>query len=106
MSREPDPVGRASLPANLISQPQEPQFTKYERNLPHWRLTGATYFVTWRLHSTQADLTPTERDLVAEAIRHFEGVRHTNFAWVVMNDHAHVLLMPAKDVVLEAILHS
>ncbi|MFN0077209.1 MAG: hypothetical protein ACKVY0_12110 [Prosthecobacter sp.] len=28
----------------------------YERNLPHWRLTGATYFVTFRL----ADSIPQE----------------------------------------------
>jgi putative DNA methylase len=99
-------VGRASLPAYQTSDRLEPLFTTYERNLPHWRLTGANDFVTWRLHTSQPDLTPAERDLVLAAIRNFDGARYRLFAWVVMNDHAHVLLKPSEGVELEEILHT
>ncbi len=99
-------VGRASLPAYQTSDRLEPLFTTYERNLPHWRLTGANYFVTWRLHGSQPDLSPAERDLVRDAICHFDGARYRLFAWVVMNDHAHALLKPSEGVELEEILHT
>jgi len=84
----------------------EPLFTRYQRDLPHWRLTGATYFVTWRLASGQVELSELERYLVARAILHFDTVRYEMFAWVVMNDHVHVLLKPSGQNELRQILHS
>ena len=50
-------------------------FYIYRRNLPHWRLTGSVYFVTWRVHEKQTELRPDERSSVASAIKHFDGQR-------------------------------
>jgi REP element-mobilizing transposase RayT len=67
----------------------------YQRRLPHFRQPGATYFITWRLHSGQPDLSSAERDLVASTIHHFNGQRYDLIAFVVMNDHVHVLTRPS-----------
>jgi hypothetical protein len=32
---------------------------RYKRRLPHWRMSGSVYFVTWRLSKTTA-ARPTE----------------------------------------------
>jgi REP element-mobilizing transposase RayT len=69
--------------------------TTYERRLPHWRRPGATYFVTWRLHREQHRLWPCERDLIVTVLRHFEGSRFRLTAYVVMDDHVHVVVTPA-----------
>lgn len=78
----------------------------YRRRLPHWRLAGAVYFVTWRLDAGQSDLDDDEREQVAAAIRHFSGTRYRLFAYVVMNDHVHVLVEPAAPHTLEQLAHS
>jgi REP element-mobilizing transposase RayT len=78
----------------------------YRRHLPHWRVEGATYFVTWRLYRFQPPLEPEERDLVALVLRHFEGRRYTFHAYVVMYDHVHLVVTPMPGVDLEKILHS
>ncbi|HXQ24590.1 MAG TPA: transposase [Candidatus Acidoferrales bacterium] len=82
------------------------QFYSYKRRLPHWRLLGATYFVTWRLASGQSDLVPEERTAVASALHHFDVQRYDLLAWVVMNDHVHVLVAARPDHRLQDILHS
>jgi len=74
--------------------------------LPHWRLRGATYFVTWRLHQLQLRLTPEERSLVVSALRYFDGMRFTLIAFVVMDDHVHVVVQPMEEHRLEMIVHS
>ena len=76
------------------------------RNLPHWRIDGATYFVTWRIARDQPDLDATERTIVSEAIRHFDLVRYELLAWVVMNDHVHVVLTPFAAHELGHTMHS
>ncbi len=81
-------------------------FRIYRRKLPHWRLEGGTYFVTWRIARSRSDLDPTERTVVSQAIRHFDLVRYELFAWVVMNDHVHVVLIPFAAYELEDIMHS
>ena len=78
----------------------------YRRNLPHWRLEGATYFITWRLQRNQPPLRPEERTLVQTAILHFDGVRYDISAFVVMDDHIHVLLKPEPGWELKSITHS
>jgi putative transposase len=65
--------------------------TFYRRRLPHFRVDGAIYFVTWRVHHGQQDLSKGERDCVVASIRHFDGARYVLHAYVVMNDHVHVL---------------
>lgn len=78
----------------------------YRRRLPHWRIEGATYFVTWRLHRGRCRLHPSERDLVVDVLRHFEKVRYELLGWVVMDDHIHVLVTPQPDWELGRILHT
>lgn len=80
----------------------------YCRNLPHWRVDEAspTYFVTWRLAREQLDLKPSERSLVASVLTHWDGERCRLSAWVVMNDHVHLVVTPAGHVRLEKLLHS
>src|SRR5215831_19589001 len=78
----------------------------YRRKLPHWRQERATYFVTWRLAQGQEELDASERDLVAAAMKNFDGRRYELAAYVVMDDHVHALLTLLANYDLESILHS
>jgi putative transposase len=78
----------------------------YRRKLPHWRLEGSVYFVTWRLAQRQPALTPPERTMVVDAIRYFEEQRYQLPAYVVMDNHVHVLVMPLDQNRLHRIVHS
>ena len=79
---------------------------KYRRRMPHWRLSGSVYFVTWRLAPSQAELSPEERDVIMAALRHFDGRRYEIYACVVMDDHVHVMIKPLKDDRLQQLIHS
>ena len=78
----------------------------YKRFLPHWRMKGATYFVTWRVKGDQNPLQPEERSLIVSTINHFDGVRFTIHAYVVMDDHVHVLFTPLDNWKVEKIVHT
>jgi REP element-mobilizing transposase RayT len=80
----------------------------YRRHLPHWRIDspGIVYFATWHLAVGQPVLRPDERDAVASAVRFWEGRRCASIAWVVMDDHVHVVLRLLNDGRLEVLLHS
>jgi REP element-mobilizing transposase RayT len=69
-------------------------------------LEGAVYFVTWRVHPAQTDLTPEERELVFSALRHFDDLRYKLAACVAMNDHVHVLAQPLPPFELQHLIHS
>jgi arginyl-tRNA synthetase/REP element-mobilizing transposase RayT len=81
-------------------------FHMYRRRLPHWRQTGRMYFVTWRQVPGLKPFTDAERDLIASVIRHFDGERYFLYAFVVMDDHVHVLVQPQPEHSLAAIEHS
>ena len=81
-------------------------FYIYQRHLPHWRARGHLYFLTWRVHNTQSDLEPEERDRVVSALKHFDGKRYEVVGYVVMNDHVHVLVWPEDNYPLEDIVQS
>ena len=67
-------------------------WSMYRRNLPHWRSgTDATYFVTWRIDRQREDLDPAERSCVADTLRRGHGRHYELVAYVVMNDHVHVI---------------
>jgi REP element-mobilizing transposase RayT len=83
-----------------------PILTIYTGKLPHWRMEGSIYFVTWRLAPKQALLQPAERTLVADAINRFAGERYDLWAYVVMDDHAHVLVAPLDELSLQEIVHT
>ncbi len=85
---------------------REDDFRLYRRKLPHWRMEGAAYFVTWRVGEGHTDLTPAERTIVADALLHFDSVRYRLAGFVVMNDHVHVIVEPADGHRLEGIVQS
>ena len=78
----------------------------YRRKLPHWRLADSTYFVTWRLVSERPQLTVLERDQVAAVLREFASQRYDLLAYVVMNDHIHVVVHPYPGHALEKLVHT
>ena len=78
----------------------------YRRRLPHWRQENATYFVTWRIAANQEKLSAPERGLVAAEIRSRQGQYYELHAYVIMDDHAHVLVEPTGGHALEKIVHS
>jgi len=49
---------------------------------------------------------PDIADLVARAVRLFDGTRYLLHAWCVMPNHVHVLLTPREGEILSGILHS
>jgi REP element-mobilizing transposase RayT len=71
----------------------------YQRNLPHYRVdcAGIEYFVTWCLVKGQEPLTDIERDVVSGALQHWDRVRCRLSAYVVMDDHVHVMLGLLRD---------
>ncbi|MFH1116059.1 MAG: transposase [Pseudomonadota bacterium] len=83
-----------------------PELRIYRRALPHWRLEGSTYFITWRLQKGQQPLNHAERTLVKETILHFEHDRFDLYAFVIMDDHVHVLVTPLGKYTPEQIVHS
>jgi hypothetical protein len=68
----------------------------WRRWLSRVRMPGApsVHLVTWRLAPGQRPLTALERGLVCRALRHREGELHRLLAYVVMDDHVHVLVQP------------
>jgi putative transposase len=83
-----------------------PVLTIYSRKLPHWRMDGSTYFVTWRLAISQPPLGHDEKTLVANALKHFHRRRYTLLVYAVMDDHTHVVLAPFDGFALQEIVHS
>ncbi|MEW6512308.1 MAG: transposase [Bacteroidota bacterium] len=78
----------------------------YRRHLPHLRVPGHPYFVTWRLHRLQRLLSDPERELVVQAILHFSTKRYDILGYAVMDDHVHVVVLPKPGVRLEDVVHS
>jgi putative transposase len=63
------------------------------RQLPHFDKPWAIYYITIATRSRRV-LSPSARDEVLAAARHFHGRRYDLFAACVMPDHAHLLLQP------------
>ncbi|MGH7734488.1 MAG: hypothetical protein ACREOE_12510, partial [Gemmatimonadales bacterium] len=102
----------AALPAQMadsVASPaqrlhglhQMPDARFYRRDLPHWRVEGACYFVTFRVNRKQTDLAFEERTVVQETLLYRAGTTHRLDAHVIMNDHVHVLVWPGTQVRLE-----
>jgi REP element-mobilizing transposase RayT len=79
--------------------------------LPRWLAAGGsetrglTFFVTWRVHHTDRILSPPERDLVCRTLKHGDGGRYCLRAYVVMDDHVHVLVT-VMHIPIERLVHS
>jgi len=95
------PYGR-----EVMTKPPEEGLTLYKRRMPHWRLAGSVYFVTWRLTPSQAELTASERGVTKSALEHFNERRYELYAYVVMPDHVHVLVKPLEKQRLQGLVHS
>ena len=78
----------------------------YRRKLPHLRVPGAIYFLTWRVLSGVAPLADEERELIVGALKFFDDKRYKLLAYVVMDDHVHVVVHPHEGEWLQKIVHS
>jgi len=100
-------LGQAfSLPLKLREAPLKVTY----RNLPHWELEGAVYFITFNTWQ-KLELTPAARQVVLNACQFFDRQRYHIFCLVVMPDHVHMLIQPLpksdnKFWSLSSILHS
>ena len=84
--------GKGVSPVRKLSRADELHIHK--RSLPHWQLGGSVYFVTFRLH--HGELNEKEREIVANACRHWHGDRIELFIATVMPDHVHLLFKPLQ----------
>jgi len=80
--------------------------SQVRRRLHHPRIANAIYFVTWRLRKTQHELLADERQVVVAALRHFDRQRYDLYAYVVMNDHVHVVVSPRAELHLAETVRS
>jgi REP element-mobilizing transposase RayT len=65
------------------------------RILPHWQQPGSVYFLTWRCKRGEV-LSPEERSITLGALRHWDGLKWTVYAAVVMPDHVHIIAQPLQ----------
>lgn len=72
------------------------------RRLPHWRLKGSTYFVTFRL--AEGRLNAEEIALVRDHIISGDGQYYKLVAFVVMPNHVHLMFAPSAGFSLSRIL--
>jgi len=96
---------RAAVPATL----QVVALTRViqrRNHRPRLREPDGIYFVTWSLARGTPTLTAEERTVVAACLRHFADVRYRLYAWVVMDDHVHVVVAPLESLTLDSIVHS
>lgn len=78
------------------------QLEIYRRHLPHWRMKGALYFVTFRAIS--GELSFEEQILVMEHIKNGDDKYYKLMATMVMPDHVHILLSPIGNISLSRIM--
>jgi len=95
VARDPFPTGEAT-PENA---------RQHRRDLPHIELRDATYFVTWRC-ADDVVLSEEERQIVLDALRHWDGSRADVIAACVMPDHVHWLIKPYADWPLAGLCES
>lgn len=84
----------------------EESLSRYRRRLPHIRIEGATYFVTWRLHHSLPELPEQARSIVLSSLLHFNTKRYDLQGCVVMDDHVHLIVTPMKGWPLEKLVQS
>ncbi len=105
---EKSPLKSKSPGGTGISPVQAFQVTR--RNLPHWQDPGQVYFLTWRCRDGVM-LRSEERQVVMDALCHWDGLKWKVYVAVIMPDHVHVLGQPfphpqGGTFALPEILHS
>ena len=81
--------------------------TKFSRrNLPHWELTGSTYFITIRVHREvgRPFLDAQLAKIVISALVEADKKSYDLYAFVVMPDHVHMLIKPLFGKKLSSIM--
>lgn len=101
----------ASSPQHSLPEktPYSGEFRAHRGKLPHWQVGGATYFITFR--TVQGVLDNTERQIVLDAAKFWDGRKIELHAAVIMPDHVHMLFRTKVQddgswPTLESILHS
>ncbi len=74
----------------------------YSRHLPHWRLTGKLYFITFRI--VHGELSCEEQKLVLEHIKQGNNNFYTLYVVMVMPDHVHLMIMPKENYSISRIM--
>ncbi|MCC6285817.1 MAG: class I tRNA ligase family protein [Phycisphaerales bacterium] len=96
MPRDPYPPGTSGPVCDLVAS---------RRFLPHLRLEGATYIVTWRCQSGRM-LDAQARSVVLDALLRIDGARCRVYAACVMPDHVHWVVRPESGVDLPRLVES
>ncbi len=94
--RDPYPEGEFGAVADLV---------RTDRRLPHLRLDGATYFVTWKAVEGLT-FDEQERDAVLDALRYFDDDRCRVYAATVMSNHVHWIVRPLPGHSLDDLITS
>lgn len=81
---------------------EEKQLHITRRHLPHWKIEGATCFITFR--TRRLLLTPAEQELVLNHIKEGHQIYYSLAAAVVMPDHVHMILTPNAGCELDRIM--
>lgn len=71
----------------------EPKLKIKYRDLPHWEIDGAVYFITFNTWE-RLELTSAARQVVMDACKFFNNQRYNIFVIAVMPDHVHILMQP------------
>jgi REP element-mobilizing transposase RayT len=79
----------------------EEEVQKTRRRLPHWRIAGATYFLTWRV--LKGTVAMHERLVILNHVRSGDAHFYDLLGAVVMPDHAHAVLAPQSGCSLSRI---
>ena len=81
---------------------KSPELRITRRNLPHWTVEGAIYFVTFRLKS--GVLSSADQRIVFNHIKRGDGKFYILIAVVVMPDHVHLIFKPLKEYSLSRVM--
>ncbi|MBI4824399.1 MAG: transposase [Nitrospirae bacterium] len=95
-----DISGRQLRPAGQASRLSD---ISWRRHLPHFQLSAGYYLITFSTYNRQS-LSPLHKDCVSNAIRFLDGKKYELFAFVILDDHVHLLINPMDR--LPKIMHS
>ncbi|HWP92860.1 MAG TPA: type ISP restriction/modification enzyme [Thermodesulfobacteriota bacterium] len=95
-------MGKNVRPTDINEAENADDIKITRRHLPHWRLKGATYFITFR--TAQGELSVEEQKLVLNHIVDGNEKFYTLIAAIVMPDHVHILLTPREEYDLSRIM--
>jgi putative transposase len=74
---------------------KNPDLKVTRRRLPHWEISGSSYFITFNTWE-KLELNEPARKAVLDSCCFFDNQRYIIFAVVVMPDHVHWLIKPLE----------